>query len=69
MKPMKRRIVERKLRDHGCRPDPTNAGPHDKWRCPCGTHSASVPRHQDVEAGTCRVIQRTMSCLEKGWLQ
>jgi hypothetical protein len=69
MKPMKRRHVVKKLRDHGCWLDRTTTGPHDKWRCPCGTHSTAVPRHQDVEAGTCRDIQRTMSCLEKGWLQ
>jgi predicted RNA binding protein YcfA (HicA-like mRNA interferase family) len=70
MKPMKRREVVKKLCDHGCWLDRTTAGSHDKWRCPCGTHTAMVPRHRgDIEAGTCRGIQRTMSCLEKGWLQ
>jgi predicted RNA binding protein YcfA (HicA-like mRNA interferase family) len=69
MKPMKRQEVVKKLVNHGCWLDRTCNGSHDKWRCPCGTHSAMVPRHTQVRASTCQTIQRTMSCLKKGWLQ
>lgn len=69
-KPMKRRDVERKLRNAGCAPSETKRrGPHDSWDCPCGKHTTAVPRHKDIMPGTINSIIKQLPCLEKGWLQ
>ena len=64
---MSRRDVERALRSIGATQVP-NAGPHDKWRCPCGEHTAPVPRHTTISAGVVRSIGQRFPCAPKGWL-
>ena len=44
-------------------------GPHTKWVCPCGEHTANVPRHREVSPGVVRDTIKRMECLPKGWLQ
>jgi predicted RNA binding protein YcfA (HicA-like mRNA interferase family) len=51
---MKRRDLERHLRDHGCRYIGEGAR-HAKWRGPAGAASV-VPRHNDIAPGTVRAI-------------
>lgn len=70
-KPMKRRNVESALRAAGCGIAESNSGrnPHDKWECPCGKHTANVPRHIEISAGVIGDCIRRMECLPKGWLQ
>lgn len=47
----------------------SDGGPHTKWGCPCGAHTANVPRHRIISPGVVRDIQKRMSCLGEGWLQ
>ena len=68
MEPMSKRLVVRALQRQGCRKI-SELGPHEKWMCPCGRHSTSVPRHGEVSPGVVRKIQRHLACLEEGWLQ
>jgi hypothetical protein len=64
---MKLRDVVRALRKHGCTVL-NNTGRHTKWGCPCGGHSANLPRHRTVSPGVVAdTIQRT-ACLPEGWL-
>ena len=49
---MKRRGLERHLREHGCRQIGEGAN-HAKWRGPAGAPSA-VPRHNEIATGTPR---------------
>lgn len=65
---MSRRLVAKALRDNGCSVKRTTGG-HDVWACPCGSHSAPVPRHNEISAGVVGSIQKQMVCLSKGWLQ
>jgi predicted RNA binding protein YcfA (HicA-like mRNA interferase family) len=65
---MKRSQLERQLRHHGCTLA-SQHGPHDKWRCPCGQHSANIPRHREVSAGVIRDTVRRLACLPEGWWQ
>lgn len=44
-------------------------GRHTKWRCPCGKHTANVPRHRTISPGVVRSTIDRMACLPKGWLQ
>lgn len=67
-KPMKRRDVEAILVRMGCKLL-RNTGDHEKWGCPCGQHTAPVPRHKEVSAGVVKSISKMMACLEEGWLQ
>lgn len=67
-KQMKRRQVERALAANGCTKT-SGRGPHDKWTCPCGSHTTAVPRHTDVTPGVIRSITQHLACLPKGWLQ
>lgn len=55
---MKRRDLERHLREHGCRHIGEGAR-HAKWRGPDGAASA-VPRHAEVAPGTARAICRQL---------
>ncbi|MGH3740455.1 MAG: type II toxin-antitoxin system HicA family toxin [Micromonosporaceae bacterium] len=69
-KSMKRRDMERALRQHGCVPSAgSGRGRHDKWRCPCGAHSVNVPRHVDLSPGVVGDFMKRMECLPGGWLQ
>lgn len=67
-KPMKRRMVEAALRREGCHVV-SESGIHTKWGCPCGQHTAPLPRHTEITAGVVRSIGQQMGCLPKGWLQ
>jgi len=67
-KPMKLRDVEAALRAAGCKVLRDN-GRHTVWGCPCGKHTAPVPRHTMVTAGVVRSIIKQMPCLGEGWLQ
>jgi predicted RNA binding protein YcfA (HicA-like mRNA interferase family) len=66
-KAMKLREVIRALQSHGCYVV-TDDGAHTKWSCPCGGHSANIPRHRVVSPGVVRSTQQRMACLPKGWL-
>jgi predicted RNA binding protein YcfA (HicA-like mRNA interferase family) len=68
MKPMAKRLVVGALLTQGCR-KVSEAGIHEKWGCPCGQHTTSVPRHGEISPGVVRKIQRHMACLPEGWLQ
>lgn len=68
MKPMAKRLVVAALVMHGCS-KLSEAGIHEKWGCPCGQHTTSVPRHSQISPGVVRKIQRHMACLPEGWLQ
>lgn len=67
---MKVREVERALERNGCKPRRgSGRGPHAKWDCPCGQHSANIPRHNDVSPGVVADTIKRLSCLPEGWLQ
>lgn len=69
-KDMKKRDVIRALTAAGCvQRIGTGRGPHDKWDCPCGKHSANIPRHKEISAGVVADTIRRMACLPEGWLQ
>jgi hypothetical protein len=67
-KPMRRRLVEQRLRANRCKPL-RNTGRHEVWGCPCGQHIAPVPNHREITAGVVRDIEQKMACLRKGWLK
>lgn len=67
-KPMKRAEVVTALEAEGCR-QLSNKGPHEKFGCPCGEHTTSVPRHREITAGVVKSISKQMACLPEGWLQ
>lgn len=68
VKGMRLRDTEAALLAQGCRVL-SDRGPHTKWGCPCGQHSANIPRHTTVTPGVVRDTIRRMACLPKGWLQ
>lgn len=61
-------MVVKALRGHGCQVF-RHTGGHTVWGCPCGEHTAPVPRHTTISAGVVRSVQQQMACLPKGWLQ
>jgi predicted RNA binding protein YcfA (HicA-like mRNA interferase family) len=65
---MKLRDITKALRTNGCTPISDN-GSHTKWTCPCGQHSANLPRHTVISPGVVRDTSVRMACLKKGWLQ
>jgi hypothetical protein len=67
-KAMKLRDVEQKLAASSCHRI-SRDGDHDKWACPCGRHTANIPRHRVVSPGVVRDTIQRMACLPKGWLQ
>ena len=67
-KPMTRRLVEKALKENGC-VIKSDTAPHTKWKCPCGKHSANIPRHKEITAGVVDDSIKRMQCLEDGWLQ
>jgi hypothetical protein len=68
MKSMARADVAKILASLRCRII-SDRGPHTKWGCPCGQHTANVPRHRVISPGVVRDIQKRMNCLGEGWLQ
>jgi hypothetical protein len=66
-KEMKRRKVIRALRKNGCTEE--DGTKHAKWVCPCGQHSANIPRHGDISPGVVGDTIKRMACLPEGWLQ
>lgn len=67
-KGMKLRDVIKALRGHGWLVI-SDRGDHTKWGCPCGRHTANIPRHTTVTPGVIRDTMNRMDCLPKGWLQ
>jgi predicted RNA binding protein YcfA (HicA-like mRNA interferase family) len=55
---MKRRDLERYLRDHGCRLI-DEGGNHTRWRGPKGARSV-VPRHREIDFALARKICRQL---------
>lgn len=67
---MRRRDVIQALKDYGCEMDSgTGRGPHEKWVCGCGKHTALIPRHREVSPGVVKNTIDRMDCLAEGWLQ
>ena len=67
-KAMRLREVNQALRRAGCLVRATSGG-HTKWICPCGQHSANIPRHVTVSPGVVASTIKRMACLPGGWLQ
>jgi hypothetical protein len=67
-KAMKRRKVVRALFVARCTVR-SDRGAHTKWVCPCGQHSANVPRHAVISPGVVTDMIKRMRCLSGGWLQ
>jgi hypothetical protein len=66
-KSMKLRKVRQALQKHGC--SPQGGTEHEKWVCPCGEHSANIPRHKEISPGVVGETIKRMACLPEGWLQ
>ena len=66
-KAMRLQDVVRALTRAGCLVK-TKTGPHTKWVCPCGQHSANIPRHNVVSPGVVGSTSKRMACLPEGWL-
>ena len=60
---MKRRKLERHLRDHGCRLFAHGAG-HDRWHSPDGKIKTTVPRHTDIPEDFAKLICRQLGVAE-----
>lgn len=56
---MKRRDLERHLREHGCEPH-HSGGEHDMWVNLTTLVQATMPRHRNVKFGTARSICRQL---------
>lgn len=56
---MKRRDLERHLRDHGCS-FLEHGGKHDTWVNDATGQQASVPRHKEVKFATARAVCRDL---------
>lgn len=67
-KGMKLRDVIRALQATGCIVL-ADKGPHTKWGCPCGEHTANMPRHREISPGVVADTIKRMTCLPGGWLQ
>jgi hypothetical protein len=64
---MKARDVKRALKKRKCKPE--GGKEHEKWVCPCGEHSANIPRHNEISPGVIDDTIGRMKCLPEGWLQ
>lgn len=64
---IKRREMIRALAKAGCWVK-SDSGAHTKWACPCGHHSANIPRHTDLSPGVVSDTINRMGCLNEGWL-
>jgi hypothetical protein len=65
---MKRADLNRALRQNKCSVK-SDTGDHTKWECPCGGHSANIPRHRQISPGVVTDTIKRMACLPEGWLQ
>lgn len=66
---MKYRNVAKALRKQGCEHVSTR-GSHEKWACPCGSHTAIVVAHDgECSPGNVRDTIVKLECLPEGWLQ
>lgn len=65
---MRLRDVNRALRAQGCDVK-RDTGRHTTWECPCGAHTADIPRHNIISPGVVRDTISRMECLPEGWLQ
>jgi mRNA interferase HicA len=52
---LKRRTLERHLRDHGCRII-DEGGNHTRWSGPGGAGRSTVPRHREIDFRLAREI-------------
>jgi len=52
---MKRRDLEKHLREHGCEPY-DSSGPHETWVNPANGRQTVVPRHKEIATGAGRSI-------------
>ncbi|WP_203596650.1 hypothetical protein [Actinomadura bangladeshensis] len=68
-KEMARRAVIRALKRNGCETTGRGRGPHEKWVCGCGKHTALIPRSGAISPGVVKDTIDRMSCLAEGWLQ
>lgn len=67
--PMKYRLVKRALTAQRCTLISTR-GSHEKWECPCGSHTAIVVAHKgEVSPGVVSDTVNKLQCLPKGWLR
>jgi hypothetical protein len=62
----KRRDIEKALIAHGGHFQ-RHGGEHDIWRCGCGQHQTSIPRHGEITNYVIGKITKQMPCLPKGW--
>jgi predicted RNA binding protein YcfA (HicA-like mRNA interferase family) len=67
-KPKSRRAVVKTMKKLGCAVL-RDTGGHTVHVCPCGQHTAAVPRHRQVSAGVLASIGDRWQCLERRWLQ
>lgn len=65
---MKRRDIEKALTDQGAHFH-RHGAEHDIWRCGCGEHQTSIPRHGEITNFVVTKITKQMQCLPKGWLK
>lgn len=65
-KPVKYRLLAKRLRAAGCTPSP-GKGDHEKWRCPCGSHLAVITKTREVSPGVVRDTEKKLTCLPEGW--
>lgn len=56
---MKRRDLERHLREHGCRQIDEGAR-HSKWMAPSEPKRTAVPRHREIDYALARAICKQM---------
>lgn len=67
---MAKRLLERALKKAGCTIRKPDKGPHTTWCCPCGAHTADIPRHRgDISPGVVKDTMERMKCLPEGWLR
>ena len=67
-KSLRLREVRRALVAVGCTVK-AHSGSHTKWVCPCGRHTANIPRHSVVSPGVVRSTIERLACLPEGWLK
>jgi predicted RNA binding protein YcfA (HicA-like mRNA interferase family) len=60
---VKKRDLERHLRQHGCHLH-RNTGKHEVWLNPAAETEAAVPRHRELPTGTVRSICRQLQISE-----
>ena len=56
---MKRRILEKHLRDSGCVLN-HHGGSHDDWIRPATGKHATIPRHTEIKIGTAKAICKAL---------